>query len=480
MPGPQPRQSLQLSLGQLAAALDARLVGGLPTQVVGGVCTDTRFVQAEDLFVALVGDRFDGHRFGPAAAERGAGALLVERRWAKSPEAAAVGSIPLLVVPDSRAALGAIGRWHRERLPARVVAVTGSNGKTTTKELLAAALGAFGPTHRTLGNFNNDIGLPLSLLGLTAGHDYAVIELGTSAPGEIAYLATLARPEVGVLTCVAAAHTAGLGDIDGVARAKGELFEALPAAGVAVVNADDPRVVAQARRTSARRVLFGVAPVADVRILSAHASTGPGLGAGGTLLVDGERLAVQTRLLGAHNLHNAAAALAAVVALGLDVQRAAAALAHAPAPPHRMALGTVADLLVLDDAYNANPHSVLAALDALGALADTRSGRAQAAVVLGDMLELGERSAAEHRRVGRRVAQLGFGLLVAMGPRAAHAASAASAAGAPDVRLARDPREAAEHVHRWARPGAHVLLKGSRGAAVERVIPLLRGLREGT
>jgi len=481
MAGPKPRQAVRLELSAVVEALGARLVGAPGGAALTGVCTDTRALRPGDLFVALVGDRFDGHRFLQTAADGGASALLVAsgsepiQRWG----AGAAPPAPLVIVPDTRRALGALGRWHRRRHSARVVAVTGSNGKTTTKELLAGALAPFGPTPRTMGNFNNEVGLPLALLGLQPQHAYAVIEMGTSGPGEIAALAALAEPSVGVITCVAAAHTAGLGDVDGVARAKGELYGALPPSGVSVVNVDDPRVVGQAPRGPARQVGFGRAPGATVRILSACASAGPGLGAAGVLEVGGDQLPIGTRLLGRHNIHNAAAALAAIVALDLDVAPAAAALADVPAPPHRMALSRVADLVVLDDAYNANPQSALAALETLAALAEGLPHNTQAGIVLGDMLELGSSSEQEHRRVGRRVAELGLSLLVTMGEQAARAGAAASEAGAPLVLRADDAEHAAALVHGWACAGSHLLLKGSRGAAVERVLAPLRKLREG-
>ncbi len=472
------RTEVTWTMGEVVDLVSGALVGPDRGQICRAVTTDSREVEPGDLFVAIEGERFDGHRFIDAAFSAGAAAVLateggLARLGDRDVAGGARGSV--VVVRDTVQALGALALGHRRRMGATVVAVTGSNGKTSTKELLARALEPFGPVLKTEGNHNNHIGMPMTLLGLRPGHRFAVLELGMNHPGEISYLARVAVPDVGVITNVAAAHTEGLGDLEGVARAKGELYEALGPDAVAVVNLDEPRLVEQALVTSAARVTFGRAEAADVRVREALGVGPQGLGASGVLDVRGVELRVSLGMPGRHNVFNAAAALAACLGLGLDVGVAARAMEGASAPGHRSRLVEAGGLVFLDDCYNANPGSMEAALDTLSDLAEAR-GAGFVAAVLGDMLELGDLSEAMHRRVGELVAGRGLDLLVTVGDLAVSIGQGAAAR----VRWihAEDPIDAARALGRECPRGALVLLKGSRRVGLERVLEAM-GREEG-
>ena len=470
------RRPLRLTVAELCEAVCARLLRGDPLLMLDGLSTDTRVIQVGELFIAIRGERFDGHHFLSIALAKGARAAMVDEQSLGEGLCRAIelAGIPVIVVGDTRRALGLLAQRHRLSLRVRVVGITGSNGKTTTKELLAAALAVYGSTHSTRGNFNNDVGLPLCLLELDPEHHFAVLEMGTSAQGEIAWLAELARPELGLVTNIAAAHTEGLGGIEGVAAAKGELYEAIGPDGVAVFNLDDPLVRVQVERCRAvRRLSFGRSPGADVRVIEAHAFERDGLGAAGILEVGGRRLPLHLRLIGKHNLFNAAAAAAACLGLGLDPEPALAAMEQVSAQPHRMDLRAVGDLLLLDDSYNANASSSLVAVAALAALASRkRAARfpARMVVVLGEMLELGLCSEELHRQVGRKVAELGVDLLITVGEQARWAGEEYRRTGPGSWVHLKEAPEVGPALAGWLKPGDHILLKGSRRVGLERVL----------
>jgi UDP-N-acetylmuramoyl-tripeptide--D-alanyl-D-alanine ligase len=445
------------ALTEVLRATGGAACGAAPELTLDGVATDTRRIAPGRLFVALKGDRFDAHDFLAEAARGGARAALVER----PAPAEAAGTMVQIRVADTRRALGDLARFHAGRLPARRAAVTGSNGKTTTKELLHAALAASGPTVASEKSFNNEVGLPLTLLRVEAATAFAALELGSNHPGEIARLADLARPELGVVTNCAAAHLEHLGDLDGVAREKGSLIEALPPNGVAVLNADDAKVAAMRARARCRVVTFGVRRPADFRAVD--------------IRFDLRRLAYKLRgrrvfvpLGGCHNVYNSLAALAAADALGVPLAAATDALRRIEGPPMRLAVATLGPLTLIDDSYNANPGSVEAAFRTLAAA----SVKGRRVMVLGDMLELGAHAAAEHRRMGELASLLGDALLVAVGPHCeAVAAGAASRGLAADcIATFPDSTAAARKVARLLEPGDAVLVKGSRGMAMERVV----------
>jgi UDP-N-acetylmuramoyl-tripeptide--D-alanyl-D-alanine ligase len=455
------------SADELVAATGGRWLDP-PPAMVDGLSTDTRTIAAGSLFVALRGERFDAHAFLPAAATAGAAAAVVDG------DTPAPAGLPRLRVADTLAALGAIARFHRRRFDLPVVGVTGSNGKTTTREMIAAILAERGPVLKTEGNLNNEVGVPLTLLGLRADHRAAVVEMGMSAPGEIARLTALALPQVGVVTNAAAAHLEGLGTIDGVADAKGELYAGLPAGGIAVANADDPRMLARARASGRRLLTFaaGRQRRGDVVVLELLAEDATGLR---FLLGVGQReLDVALPLVGAHNARNAAAAACAAIALGCSDREIVRGLAGVRPVGRRLLLSRLpGGLLLVDDCYNANPLSMEAALQTLGGLARAEGGRPLAA--LGDMLELGPGEAELHRGVGAAAARLPVARLFGFGPRSRETLAGALAAGLPAERAFHTEELAALAVAVRAAvvPGDVLLVKASRGMRLERLVEAL-------
>jgi UDP-N-acetylmuramoyl-tripeptide--D-alanyl-D-alanine ligase len=421
---------------------------------------DSRKAGRGDIFVALKGERVDGHEYVADAALRGAAAAIVER-----PVEA---DIAQYVVPDALAALQRLARNRREARPQlKVVAVTGSVGKTTTKELTAAVLGTRYPLLRNEGNLNSEIGLPLVLLELTQRHRRAVLEMAMWAPGEIALLCEIAQPATGIVTNVGPSHMERLGSMDAIADAKAELLNALPADGVAVLNADDTRVAAMADRTPAHVITFGLRADADVR---AEEIESRGLaGVHFTLVHGSERAPVYSRLPGRAMVHNALAAAAAAITDGLELDDIAAALSEAQIPARLTAHKGRCGSLIIDDTYNASPASMRAALDLLGEV----PGRKFA--VLGDMRELGEAEDEGHREVGAYAAGIAD-VIFAVGDLGRTIGEAALAAGHADVRIVADKGEIARALIPQLETGDVVLLKASRALELETV---LEELREG-
>jgi len=441
-----------LRLSDVAPAIGARHVGA--DARFERVSSDTRTLRHDDLFVALRGEHFDGHDYLPEAANAGACGALVERDMAVE--------LPLLVVDDSRLGLGRLARHWRERHSARLVAITGSNGKTTVKEMLAAILAHAGEVLATQGNLNNDIGVPLTLLRLDGRHRFAVVEMGANHPGEIAYLTSLAQPDVAVITNAGPAHLEGFGSIDGVARAKGEIYAGLRPGGVAVVNADDPRAPVWYALTAGRTVLrFGLDADCEVRGHWKAQDSGARL----VMHTPAGEVEVRLPLPGRHNGLNALAATAA--ALGLDVPLPAikAGLESLTPVKGRLQLHHGGDgLAVLDDTYNANPASLAAALRVLMARPGARW------VVLGDMLELGDDAAALHAQAGRECRDAGVERLFTVGPLSAAAAEAfgAGAAHFEDWQVLVDVLR-----DQWRGRTGTVLVKGSRSMHLEQVVSAL-------
>jgi UDP-N-acetylmuramoyl-tripeptide--D-alanyl-D-alanine ligase len=470
MTGPAKR-----SLAFACKAMGVTLVGepaALGATRFVGAASDSREVKPGRLFFALPGERVDGFDFCAAAAEAGAAAVVVAAGRGRP---AGCDGIPVIAVADPRKALGDLAAAVRQKYRGQVVGVTGSNGKTTTKELIAAALGSAGSVLRTQGNLNTDVGLPLTVLESTGKEDFWVLEMAMRGPGEIAYLARIAVPHVGVVTNVAAAHLGRLGSIEAVARAKGEIFHGLAADGIAVLPVDEPRLEPEvAALPEARKRRFGFAggsAHAFVRIMEFIPA-----GAAGSLVrlsVDKEPVVLRLPLAGEHNARNAAAALAVSSALGVPLLPAAAALEHATLPPHRSHVLLLGGRTVLDDCYNANPTSMSAALRTLVGSAG-RFGRAFA--ILGDMLELGDATAALHHAIGQEAARIGVAGLAVVGSLGAKIAEGATTAGMlPSLALAcDDPEAAAQAVSTWTVPGDWILVKASRGMRLERAVEALR------
>lgn len=447
---------IPLTLARFASCGEGRLVGD--DRRFDCISTDSRSLPAGAMFAALRGEHFDGHEFAGAAAERGACGLLVERQLPIA--------LPQVVVPDTLQALTACAREQRRRLHGPVIAVTGSNGKTTTKETIGAILTRLGPCLITKGNLNNHIGVPLTLLGLRAEHRYAVIEMGASHRGEIAHLASVAEPTVGIVTNAGAAHLEGFGSVEGVASSKGELFAGLPSSGIAIVNADDRFAAAWRSTAAGRRVLtFGVDQPSDFTARDIRPSVGAdGLSQAFELVSPAGSESVHLGLAGLHNLRNALAAAAASYAAGVALDDIARGLGDVKPVKGRLELRPAINGAVLvDDSYNANPGSLEAGLDAFQAFTGTRW------LVMGDMMELGPSSDELHAEVGRYAKASGVVRLLALGPRARSAADAFGEGGAWFERIDDLIAEAT----RSLTPDVAVLVKGSRASRLERVTAAL-------
>ena len=466
---------------EVARATGAAAPAGAP-EAFPGVSTDTRSIPAGALFVALKGERFDAHDFLGEANAKGAGGAVVR---SGTP---AVPGLPFFDVDDTLRALGALAAFHRRRFRIPVAAVAGSNGKTTTKEMLASILRTRGSALATEGNLNNEIGVPLTVFRMAPEHRAAVLELGMSAPGELRRLTAIAQPDAGVVTLVAAEHLEFLKDLDGVAEAEGELYRGLLPGSVAVVNADDPRCVVQAERAASgvKKIFFGKSSLADVRLVGVTSLGMEGQeiflegqewdGGSGRLVRDSKlqrsRVTVTLGFVGEHNAMNAAAAAATALALSYSFEEISRGLSSARPYSHRSRIVAGAGgITILDDCYNASPASMEAALATLASLASGGKGRAVA--VLGDMLELGEAEEALHRELGRRARESGVALAAFFGPRSPLTFEEFSRSSSlPSAHFTE-----VEALIAWLRPrlapGDVVLVKGSRGMKLERVVDAL-------
>ena len=443
----------------------ASLASGDPTTSFSSVSIDTRTVAKGALFVAIKGPNHDAHDFLDQAIARGAAGLLVGRGCDIS--SCGRTDAPILAADDTELALGALAAGHRARFHGPVIAITGSSGKTTTKEMCAAVLSQGGPCLKTQGNLNNQFGLPLSLLRRESEHETVVVELGMNQRGEIATLAAIAAPTIGLLTNVGSAHIEFLRTREEIAAEKGDLFAALPADGVAVVNLDDPRVVSQASRAPCRQLSYGLVPDADVVAENIHFEA-PGSYHFDVRTSEG-RTAVQIAGLSDNTVINGLAAAAAALCAGASLSQVARGLARYQPEAGRMApLPLADDVTLIDDTYNANPQSMRAALETLARLgASSRS-----IAVLADMAELGESAHAEHAALGQSVGELGIHLLFLLGDRADAVSRGAEEAGMDRsrIRSAKTHSEVARMVAEAISPGDWVLVKGSRGMHMEQVI----------
>jgi UDP-N-acetylmuramoyl-tripeptide--D-alanyl-D-alanine ligase len=451
-----------LTVEDVVRGTQGALVGGDLGVPVTGVSIDTRTLGIGEVFFAIRGHHLDGHAFLRDAAARGAACLVVHSLPDDLPP-----SVAAVLVDDTTRALGRLASYHRARFTLPVAAVTGSNGKTTTKEMMAAVLGALGPVLKPESSFNNQWGLPLTLLRLAPEHRAVALELGANTPGEIAALAEISRPTVGVVTMVATAHTEFFGSLDGVAAEKGALVRAIPREGAVILNADDPRVIAMRPLSRARVLTVSGRPGADVSAVGPAEETSEGVRF--TLEAGGIRHTVALRFAGRHNVMNALAAAGVGRALGLPLETIARGLAAARPVKGRCVWRRAGSLRILDDTYNANPVSVQAALETLGSAADCR----RRLVVLGDMLELGAISEAAHRDAGRAVAESGAAEFVGVGRRMLAAVEAARAAGLGESHHVSTFEDTVALLLKRLAPGDVLLVKGSRGMRMERVVDAL-------
>lgn len=447
---------IPVSLLELAKILSAELIGA-DSQIID-VKTDTRKVSAGCLFVALKGQRFDAHDFASAALEAGAVALLVSQRLALA--------APQLVVPDTRLALGHISAWVRQHVPARVVSLTGSSGKTSVKEMTAAILRECGEVLYTAGNFNNDIGVPLTLLRLQPKHDFAVIELGANHIGEIAYTSALARPQAALINNLAAAHLDGFGSLAGVAQAKGEIFTGLPTDGVAIINADNNDWLHWQNMLDGKIVWrFSSHSTAGVEFFASEVQ-GNGKGTQFQLHSPFGNTEILLPLPGRHNVANALAAAALAMSVGASIKAVRQGLSQLQAVPGRLfPIVLAANKLLLDDSYNANVGSMSTAAQVLAEMPGYR------VMVVGDIDELGAETKECHRQVGEAARLAGIDKVISVGGMS-RVLSVASGNGEHyqnnEAVIARVAELLAEH------EVMTVLIKGSRRAAMEHVLCALQ------
>jgi UDP-N-acetylmuramoyl-tripeptide--D-alanyl-D-alanine ligase len=450
-----------LSVEDIVRGTQGALVAGDLGVPVTGVSIDSRRLTIGEAFFAIRAAR-DGHHFLRDAAARGASCLVVHNLPDDMPP-----SVPTVLVDDTTRALGRLAAHHRARFDVPVAAVTGSNGKTTTKEMMAGVLAALGPVLKPEGSFNNQWGLPLTLLRLSPEHRAMALELGANTPGEIESLAAICRPTVGVVTVVQGAHTEFFGSLDGVAHEKSALVRAISPDGAVVLNADDPRVLAMHTLSRARVLYFSTRPGADV-VAASPAVDGPD-GLRFTLAIGHARRPLQLAFAGRHNVTNALAAAGVGRALGLSIEQIALGLEAARPVKGRCVWRPAGRLRILDDTYNANPGSVGASLETLAA---TSEGRRRV-VVFGDMLELGDSSESAHREMGRAVAASGAAEFVGLGRWAQVAVEAARAAGLAESHHVTTFEDAVALLLKRLAPGDAVLVKGSRGMRMERVVDAL-------
>ena len=453
------------TIAEIARATGGEIIGS-GTGEVAGVSTDSRTVAAGELFVPLRGERFDGHDYIGEACDRGVRTFLAEKGWAacnRTPEDATC-----IAVADTLRGLGDLASFHRDRFSLSVVGITGSNGKTTTKEMLAAIMAQTGPGLKTAGNLNNLIGLPQMLLRLTGEERWAVLEMGMSEPGEIDRLAEIARPDVGVITNAFPAHLESMGSVEAVARAKGELFLRLPAGGCAVYNADDPLIASAPSPAGVSRLGFGLH---DAEISAAGITSEGRRGVSFFLRLPSGSFPITLRAFGLHNVANALAAAAAATALGIGGEIIRAGLEGFTPVDKRFNLEELDGVVLIDDSYNANPASMEAALMTLADIAE--EGRAMA--VLGDMLELGPGTTEAHRALGKQAASCVTRLYL-LGEMASVTADGALKGGlsASSVIVAGSHEEIVADLTGRLEKGDCILVKGSRGMRMEVVAEGIR------
>ena len=430
------------------------------------IVTDTRKISEGVLFVALKGERFNGEDFAAEALEKGAAGVVVSEDCDKKQLEMCAGTV--LQVEDTLTAYQLMAKAWREKFPQiPVVAITGSNGKTTTKDLTAAVLSAKGAVLKTQANFNNEIGLPLTLLGLKAEHTAAVVEIGMRGFHQIEALAPIAEPQIGIVTNVGETHMELLGSLENIAKAKQELVEAIPAGGTVILNADNKYVAGMrsAAKEGVKVITFGLEQDADVKGEAIHTE---GNVTKFMVTYANERHEYEVNMVGRHNVYNTLAAIAAGFAMGLTPAEVREGLSHLEATKMRFELQKVKEWNVVNDAYNASPMSMTAAINTLSELTKGRK-----IAVLGDMLELGSVSEDAHLHVGEEVAEHGFTALVTRGEMGEFIAKGAENKGMTAVYRCASHEEAAAKLHELLQPGDTLLFKGSRGMAMEKIIDLL-------
>lgn len=424
------------------------------------ISTDTRAVKPGDLFIPLVGETFDGHDFIEQAVKNGAIGVITSRPNQKIPS-----HVSVILVDDTLTALQDLARFHRQRFSIPIVAITGSNGKTTTKDMTAAILSSRFKVLKTKANYNNEIGLPLTLLELTDEHEVAVVEMGMRGKGQISQLAHIALPTIAVITNVGETHIELLGSIEAIASAKAELLEVIPENGLTILNGDDDYVKAMAMHVTSRLSSFGL-ECGEIRGDKIHADIS-------SMNFECHSIqgvfSVHLPTVGRHNIYNALAAITVGLEVGLNFEEICAGLSQFNASPMRLHIEKIGDYTVINDAYNASPMSMLAAINTLGEIAINRK-----IAVLGDMLELGHIGVEAHRQIGEKLAQCHIDIVVTVGTLASHIAQSAKEHGLTMSIACHSHDEAQERLKKIIQPGDTILIKGSRGMKMENIITMFR------
>ncbi|MBM4386530.1 MAG: UDP-N-acetylmuramoyl-tripeptide--D-alanyl-D-alanine ligase [Deltaproteobacteria bacterium] len=456
---------VELAIGEILKAVNGRLLSGNADGFVYSVSTDSRTIAAGALFIPLRGKNFDGYVFIFEAAGKGAVAVFVENESFPAIEGVAV-----ILVGNNLRALGDLAAYYRRKMNPVVIAVTGSVGKTGTKNMIVRMLGTCHRVRGTSGNYNNEIGLPLTVFSLEREDEFLVVEMGMSALGEIARLTEIADPDCAVITMIGISHIEHLGSIDNIAKAKGELFFSAKKSALLVINADDERISAMASGLTNRKISFGYSEGADIRILDVKTDEeGKTLSA---IEIFGRRYDLSLGLCGAHHVRNAAAALAAGIMYLKQPELAIDSLAGMASERQRTEILEIAGVTVINDCYNASPQSMKAALDLLG----SRAANGKKLAVLGDMLELGGYSEEAHREIGAYSARAGIDALLGIGRDAVFYVEAAKRSGRNSLNAHHFGtfEEAKDSITKGIGRGDLVLVKGSRGMRMERVVELIK------
>jgi UDP-N-acetylmuramoyl-tripeptide--D-alanyl-D-alanine ligase len=463
---------MTLILEEILKSTGGRLLQGEEKTSFRGISTDSRTVAEGELFIALKGERFDGHHFAIEALKKKAGGVIVEEDRVRDIRWNGYRPGAVIAVKDALHALGDIARERRRQFGTPVVALTGSNGKTTTKEMIAACLETTFPVLKTKGNLNNLIGLPLTLLNLTEQERIVVLEMGMNVPGEIRRLTEIAEPDVGLITNIERVHLEGMGSLEGIREEKGELFRKMRQDGTILVNQDDPRVVDLANEFRGPKITFGIDHPAEVMAKEIQLQE---VGTTSfTLMIEGVTLEITLPFLGGHFVPNALSAIATASLFGIELEKVKEALEHLSPSPMRMeVLRPREGVTLINDAYNANPRSMELALEILSEM----KGKGRGIAVLGDMLELGEYSVEAHQLIGKRVGELSIDFLLALGQEAPVLVESAMHHGldSEKARIVESHSEAISILRKTVRDGDWILVKGSRKMGMEKIV---QGLTE--
>jgi UDP-N-acetylmuramoyl-tripeptide--D-alanyl-D-alanine ligase len=465
---------MTFSIDEVLKATGGVLLQGKGNTSFQGISTDSRTIIEGELFIALRGPHFDGHHFAQEALKKRAGGVVIEKDKVGDIRWNGYKSRAVIVVKDTLRALGDLARERRRKYQTPVVGLTGSNGKTTTKDMISGCLETTFPILKTEANFNNLIGLPLTLLRLTEKERMVVLEMGMNVPGEIRRLTEIAEPDVGLITNIEKVHLEGMGSLERIKEEKGELFRRMRKDGTILVNQDDPRVIELANEFPGQKITFGIEHPSDVMAKEIRLRGTEGTSF--TLLMEGETTEIALRLLGRHFVSNALSAVAIASLFGIELEKAKNALEHFQPSPMRMGMVRLKEgVTLVNDAYNANPKSMALALEILSEM----KGKGRAVAVLGDMLEMGDFSVEVHQMLGERVGELSIDFLLALGEEAPVVVESAIRHGLDPkkARVVESHSEAVSILRQEIRNGDWILVKGSRRMGMEKIVEGLMGRR---